>query len=190
MPHPAVRPARIRVVGNPGAGKSTFSRALADRLGVPYLELDEICWGPDWTMRDPSEVQDALRRFLASEPARAGWVVDGNWDGLRQGIGDDADVTVWLDYSRAVAMWRLLRRTLRRALTRQELWHGNRECLGNLLRRDPERNILVFAWGNYPRLRQRQLERLRSGARTMRVRTPRQARLLLATARPVSVVSQ
>lgn len=165
MPHPAVRPARIRVVGNPGAGKSTFSRALADRLGVPYLELDEICWGPDWTMRDPPEAQDALRRFLASEPARAGWVVDGNWDGLRQGIGDDADVTVWLDYSRAVAMWRLLRR-------------------------DPERNILVFAWGNYPRLRQRQLERLRSGARTMRVRTPRQARLLLATARPVSVVSQ
>lgn len=33
---------RIAIYGNSGSGKSTLGCALGARLGVPYIELDEI----------------------------------------------------------------------------------------------------------------------------------------------------
>jgi len=43
-------------------------------------------------------------------------------------------------------MRRVTMRTVRRVVTRQELWNGNREPLSNLYRWDPERNIIRWAW--------------------------------------------
>ena len=40
----------------------------------------------------------------------------------------------------------MVRRTVRRVTTRQELWNGNREPLGNLWRLDPQRSIIAWAW--------------------------------------------
>ena len=60
-------------------------------------------------------------------------------------VYDNASVTVMTG--------RVLRRTMRRALTRQDLWNGNREVLRNLLRRDPEKNIVLWAWTKQPLLR-------------------------------------
>lgn len=45
----------------------------------------------------------------------------------------------------------VLVRTLRRGLTGVELWNGNRETLRNLLRRDPQHNILLWSWTNHAR---------------------------------------
>src|SRR5207247_4580735 len=39
--------ARVNVKGISGSGKTTFSRELAERLSVPYLELDAIHHGPN-----------------------------------------------------------------------------------------------------------------------------------------------
>ncbi|HCU2021331.1 TPA: AAA family ATPase [Pseudomonas aeruginosa] len=41
-------PLRVVVVGTSGAGKSTFSAALAARLGCTHVELDRLYWGPGW----------------------------------------------------------------------------------------------------------------------------------------------
>ncbi|WP_436796679.1 AAA family ATPase, partial [Escherichia coli] len=38
----------VVVVGTSGAGKSTFSAALAARLGCTHVELDRLYWGPGW----------------------------------------------------------------------------------------------------------------------------------------------
>jgi len=46
---------RVNVKGIGGSGKSTFSRELAERLGVPYLELDAIHHGPNWTETSADE---------------------------------------------------------------------------------------------------------------------------------------
>ena len=79
---------RVNVKGISGSGKSTFSRELADRLGVPYLEIDAIHHGPNWTEASAEELQARIRKFMAR--ARDGWVIDGNY---ARKIGDLVTVT-------------------------------------------------------------------------------------------------
>jgi adenylate kinase family enzyme len=117
---------RVNVKGISGSGKSTFSRELAERLGVPYLEIDEIHHGPNWTEASAEELQARVREFMAR--ALDGWVIDGNYESK---LGDlvlgAADKIVWLDPPLRVALRRLWRRTLQRIRDQVELWSGNRE---------------------------------------------------------------
>lgn len=171
---------RIKVVGNTGAGKTTFARRVAERLDVPHLELDEAFWGPDWQLVDAEEGRAAVARFVGSAPADGGWVVDGNWNGR---IGDalPAELVVWLDYPRRVVMPRVIRRTLMRVVTRRELWHGNRERWSGLVRRDPSENIVRWAWTEHDAYRARYLQLAAEGSvPVVRLGTPREARRWLA----------
>ena len=116
----------VNVKGISGSGKSTFSRELAERLGVPYLEIDAIHHGPNWTEASAEELRARIREFMASAPD--GWVIDGNYESK---LGDlvlgAADRIVWLDPPLRVALRRLWRRTLQRIRGQTELWSGNRE---------------------------------------------------------------
>jgi hypothetical protein len=109
-----------------GSGKSTVGRALAERLGVPYVELDALVHGPNWTETPDDELRHILEPILASE----GWVIDG---GYRRKIGhlvfEHADVVVWIDLPIRIWLPRLIRRTVRRMRGKEELWNGNRESL-------------------------------------------------------------
>jgi hypothetical protein len=109
-----------------GSGKSTIGRALAKRLGVPYVELDALVHGPNWTETSDDELRRILEPVLAGE----GWVIDG---GYRRKIGDlvlgQADVVVWIDLPLHVWFPRLIRRKVRRMCGQEELWNGNRESL-------------------------------------------------------------
>ena len=69
---------RVNVKGISGSGKSTFSRQLAERLVVPYLEIDAIHHGPNWTEASAEELQTRVRDFMAGAPD--GWVIDGNYE--------------------------------------------------------------------------------------------------------------
>ena len=77
-------------------------------------------------------------------------------------------------------MPRVARRTGLRGITGRERWHGNRERLTNLLRRDPDRNIVLWAWTEHEGCRARY--GTRSARRpVLRLTTPRAARTWLAT---------
>lgn len=109
-----------------GSGKTTFGRELARRLGVPFVELDALVHGPNWTETPDDELRRRLEPVLAGD----GWVIDG---GYRRKIGDlvlgQADVVVWIDLPLHVWLPRLLRRTVRRLRGDEEIWNGNRETL-------------------------------------------------------------
>lgn len=133
---------RIHIVGTSGAGKSTIAKNLARELRIRRLELDSIYHQANWTPLPVDEFRSQVAEFIRFES----WVIDGNYSTVSDLIDSRATHLVWLDYPRWFVMLRLLRRTLRRTLTRQELWNGNRESLSSLFKRDPHENILLWAW--------------------------------------------
>lgn len=58
-----------------GNGKTTLGRELAGRLHVPFVELDALVHGPNWTETPDDELRQLLDRVLASD----GWVIDGGY---------------------------------------------------------------------------------------------------------------
>ena len=142
---------RVSVVGVSGSGKTTVARALAERLGAPHIELDAIFHQPGWVGLDDEE----FARWVDAATSGESWVVDGNYGRIQQIVWSRADTVVVLDLPRWRVMSQLLVRTLRRGLTGVELWNGNRESMGNLLRRDPEQNILLWSWTNHAKNRRR-----------------------------------
>jgi adenylate kinase family enzyme len=65
---------RVLVIGMAGAGKSTFSRALSARTGLPVIHLDVHYWKPGWVKPSEREWREKQRGLLAG-PA---WIADGN----------------------------------------------------------------------------------------------------------------
>ena len=66
---------RILVIGSPGAGKSTFSRKLRDRTGLPLFYLDRIYHNPDGTSVGREVFDEKLSQILALDR----WIIDGNY---------------------------------------------------------------------------------------------------------------
>jgi adenylate kinase family enzyme len=150
---------RICVVGNSASGKTTLSRAIAKKLELPYLELDSVYHGPEWTPRP--EFRQELKAFVS----QGAWVVDGNYTGAgtMEIVWPRADTLVWLDPPRLMVMSRVIRRTGKRLLTREALWSGNRERLSNMIRNDPEENIILWAWTRHHRVRSEYEQNLSDG---------------------------
>jgi adenylate kinase family enzyme len=142
---------RISLVGVPGSGKTTAGRRLAGLLGLPFIELDAIMHQAGWCDLPVNEFRTRVRDAVRGD----GWVVDGNYADVRDTVWERADTVVWLDLPRRVAMRRIVLRTVRRALTRQELWNGNREPLSNFYRWDPQKNVIRWAWVKYPEYAER-----------------------------------
>ncbi|HEY0830440.1 MAG TPA: adenylate kinase [Candidatus Dormibacteraeota bacterium] len=147
---------RVSVVGSTGAGKSTLARAIAKRLAAPYVELDAYMHQAGWRPRPDAEFLDEVERATSG----ASWVVDGNY--LRfviEGpVWQRADTVVWLDLPRRTVMRQVIARTVRRAVTREVLWNGNREPLSNFISLDPDDNVILWAWVKYHEIVQRYLD--------------------------------
>ena len=167
---------RVRVLGTAGSGKTTFARALATRLGVPHLELDRLHHRAGWVPAPLEEFRAELAAFVAAAPD--GWVVDGNYQERAAGLMEQADTVVWLDFPRPVVMRRVVRRTVVRSLTRRELWNGNRERPAGMLSRNPEDNIVLWAWRTHGPNRVRFAAA--AGPHWVRLRSPGEARRWLS----------
>ena len=158
-----------------GSGKTTLGRALADRLGVPFHELDALNHDPGWKEATSAELRARVEPLVAG-PA---WVIDGAY---RSKLGDlvlaRSDTVVWLDLPRRVWLPRLLRRTARRLVMREELWNGNRETLRGVLWDD---NALIpFAWRSFSD-RRRRYPTVLAPYPVVRLRTSREVQRFLTT---------
>jgi len=174
----------ISVVGTTGSGKTVTGGLLARSLGVPLVELDSLYWGPDWT---PVPLPVFRARVIQALRGPT-WVCDGNYSRVRDVVWSRADTVAWLDYPLPVIMRRLLHRTLRRALTHEELWQGNQESLRmSFLSRD---SILLWALRTYRRRRREYPSLLQDPAhahlRAVRLRSPSATRKWLEQLVPIA----
>jgi adenylate kinase family enzyme len=146
---------RIQVVGTSGSGKSTLAHRLAEELNLKHLELDSTYHQPGWTPLPDNEFKARVADFALADD----WVIDGNYKRLREILDQRITHLIWLDYPRWFVMQRLIRRTIWRAVSRKELWNGNRESARSWLKTDPEENVLLWAWTTHAtnRTRYRQL---------------------------------
>ncbi len=121
------------VVGDSGAGKTTVAAKLAERCGIPHVELDALFHEGGWTEAAPQ----VFRTRVAEAAAGDAWVVDGNYSGrVRDVLWPRATTIVWLDLPLRVTIPRIVSRTAVRLLRRQKLFNGNRERLVHVLHAD------------------------------------------------------
>ncbi|KAI9337703.1 hypothetical protein DFJ73DRAFT_590433 [Zopfochytrium polystomum] len=152
---------RIIVIGSTCAGKSTLAATLARRLRLTFIELDAIYWLPGWGVRPVQDFRDRVDSLTApplsttatappasssssssssslppSDPATSApntnrWVIAGNYSQQQDITVPRAQTLVFLDYPLHVLLYRLVRRTLQRWWTQEELWGlaGTREKL-------------------------------------------------------------
>ena len=131
---------RVVVTGMAGAGKSTFSRVLSKKTGLPLIHLDIYSWNPGWVRVPEGEMLEKQRVLLADEK----WIVDSN--DVDNGIlVERADTLVILATPWWLCAWRAFRRGLRRPPDTQ-LPAGCEESLSQRLR--DEWGIVWRNWRN------------------------------------------
>ena len=111
MGEPLALGRRVIVTGLAGSGKSTFSRALAAKTGLPIVHLDLAYWKPGWTHPTAAEWCEKQRDVLAGDA----WIADGNYHETLDLRLELADSVVVLD----LPWWQCSARALRRGF---EMW--------------------------------------------------------------------
>jgi hypothetical protein len=125
---------------------------LAQRLSLPFIDLDALFWQPHW---QPSELTEFRKRVLEATGA-PGWVLVGNYTAQQQDISwARANTVVYLDVALPIVVSRVLLRSYRRWRSGEVLWGTNYERFFPQLKVWDENSSLV-AWAvNHHRERQR-----------------------------------
>lgn len=91
---------KIMVIGCPGSGKSTFSRELHKRTGIPLFHLDMMYWNPDRTIVERAVFRERLSNAIQKEE----WIIDGNYGSTLKLRLQACDTVVFLDYPQEICL--------------------------------------------------------------------------------------
>ena len=82
------------VIGCPGSGKSTFSRALHELTDLPLYHLDLLNWNSDKTTVSKAVFLERLQSVIALDR----WIIDGNYGSSMELRIKECDTVFFLDY--------------------------------------------------------------------------------------------
>ena len=85
---------KVIVIGCPGSGKSTVSRALHNKTGIPLYHLDMMYWNADKTTVEKSVFLERLSAVLEKDE----WIIDGNYKRTVERRLAACDTAFLLDY--------------------------------------------------------------------------------------------
>ena len=85
---------KVIVIGCPGSGKSTFSRALHNKTGIPLYHLDMMYWNADKTTVEKNVFLERLSVVLEKDE----WIIDGNYGSTMELRMVACDTVIFLDY--------------------------------------------------------------------------------------------
>ncbi len=128
---------RILVIGCSGGGKSTLSRKLSEKLGLPYVSMDrDFFWLPGWVKRPKTEE----RALIAASVAQNRWIMDGSGPSTFDLRFPRTDLVVWVRVPRRVCLWGLVCRVASSfGRVRPDMAPGCPEQL-------PDREFLSYIW--------------------------------------------
>ena len=85
---------KVIVIGCPGSGKSTVSRTLHNKTGIPLYHLDMMYWNADKTTVEKSVFLKRLSDVLEKDE----WIIDGNYSSTMELRMAACDTVIFLDY--------------------------------------------------------------------------------------------
>ncbi len=99
---------KILIIGNPGAGKSTFSIALGKLLDLPVIHLDYHFWNSGWIETDKEIWKERVKELMAGER----WIIDGYYRTTLDLRIPAADTIFVFDFPTLLCLWRALKRNM------------------------------------------------------------------------------
>jgi|SRR5579885_1526421 adenylate kinase family enzyme len=163
---------RIAIIGCSGSGKSTLARQLGTILDIPVIHLDAIFWLPDWEKTPRDEWRRIQEELIKPEC----WIIDGHYESTLDIRMAAADTIIFLDYSRTLCLYRVLKRRIQYAgKTRPDLASGCPEKI--------DREHIQWIW-SYPSTARPQalqkLEHYATGRTIIILHNPTETRQFLA----------
>jgi adenylate kinase family enzyme len=175
---------RIVIYGATGSGKTTLAGRLGEALGLDVMNLDNIRHEHGFDSVPWDEMRDHMQAFLDAHPD--GWVSEGNYSRVRDVTLSRADTLISLDVPWRTSFWRLFKRTVTRAWTREPLYNpaGPRESWRlSFMSRN---SILLWSITNHQRRKRTTADAFASappGAMKYRLRTHREVEAMVRAAR-------
>ncbi len=166
----------INVVGTSASGKSTFSKELAAKLNVQYIEMDELFWKPNWEESNNSEFLPKVEAAISND----GWVLDGNYSRTSPLKWAKVNTIVWIDYSLSRTVFQAFKRAIKRILSKKEIWPntGNVESFRKTFL--SRKSIILWTLQNYHSNRKKYVEIMTSDKYShidfVRLNSPKQAK--------------
>jgi len=116
---------KIAILGITGAGKSTLSRRLAAKTGLPLFHMDSLFWKGNW---EEVPEEEYLRKHADILATNDSWIIEGWINPKMAERLAQADLVIYLDYPGVRAALRYVDRWLKhRKVARPELPEESRE---------------------------------------------------------------
>lgn len=91
---------KVIIIGCPGAGKSTFARALRCKTQLPLYYLDILWHKPDKTTASRQDFDCSLADILSRDK----WIIDGNYSRTLEVRLRECDTVFFLDFPAEVCL--------------------------------------------------------------------------------------
>ncbi len=110
---------RVSIVGCPGAGKSTFARALHKKTNLPLYPLDFYFHQKEFNYENNKHAWvDKVGELTSGDS----WIVEGNYGSSYEHRIPKSDTLIFLDMPTLLSIWSVLKRRLEyRNKKRQEM---------------------------------------------------------------------
>ncbi len=99
---------RILIIGNTGAGKTTFARELSQKLRLPLVHLDKLYWCGHWEHHN----REDFDRLLQAELEKSEWIIDGNFNRTLPHRLKYCDTILFFDFSPLTCLWGVTKRVI------------------------------------------------------------------------------
>ena len=122
---------KIHIIGASGSGKTYLAKKLSSKYGIPISSLDDLLWdnshGSNYSVKRKAEERDAmLEQILQSDD----WIIEGVQHSWCDKCFETADIIYMLDMPRLLCRLRIIRRFIKRKLSRNS---RNNETLKSLV---------------------------------------------------------